>query len=62
MDVSSLNHRPDKSGIKLNKNFEKIKWVGTNWPDIIEEIHFGQCLGQGSFAKVYEGIDKVSKI
>ena len=61
MDVLS-HSRPENSEIKLKVDFEKIKWVGNNWPNIVEQLHFGQCLGQGSFAKVYEGIDKVSKI
>lgn len=31
------------------------------WPHFSKHLHFGQCLGQGSFAKVYEAIDKHSK-
>lgn len=38
-----------------------IKWEGTEWPDIESELSFGKCLGQGSFAKVFQGIDKKLK-
>lgn len=40
----------------------KIKWNSDSWPRIELELHFGSCIGQGSFAKVYEGIDKKSKM
>lgn len=33
-----------------------------NGEDIRSELKFGECLGQGSFAKVYEGFDKRLKI
>lgn len=39
----------------------KIQWNSKDWPDIDEELNFGRCLGQGSFAKVYEGLDKREK-
>lgn len=38
-----------------------IRWEGDNWPDIEAELSFGKCLGQGSFAKVFQGIDKKLK-
>lgn len=38
-----------------------IKWEGDDWPDIEAELSFGKCLGQGSFAKVFQGIDKKLK-
>lgn len=31
------------------------------WPHFSQHLHFGQCLGQGSFAKVYEAIDKMTR-
>ena len=40
----------------------KIKWESQKWPRIELELHFGSCVGQGSFAKVYDGLDKKSKI
>jgi len=56
------NSRTQESQTKAEtpKNFE-IKWDGEDWPRILSQLHFGHCLGQGSFAKVYEGIDKIAK-
>lgn len=39
----------------------QIKWEGVDWDCIDQEIGFGECLGQGSFAHVYEGYDKLLK-
>lgn len=38
-----------------------IKWTSDTWPNLEEELFFGKCIGEGSFAKVYEGFDKVLK-
>lgn len=38
-----------------------IKWEGSKWPDIQSQLLFGQCIGEGSFAKVYDAFDKVLK-
>lgn len=40
-----------------------VHWADClNGQDIRTELKFGDCLGQGSFAKVYEGFDKRLKI
>lgn len=39
-----------------------IKWTASAWPKIEEEIRVDKLLGQGSFAKVYQGFDLVRKI
>lgn len=40
-----------------------VHWADAlNGQDIRTELKFGDCLGQGSFAKVYEGFDKKLKI
>lgn len=40
-----------------------VQWADAlNGQDIRTELKFGDCLGQGSFAKVYEGFDKRLKI
>lgn len=40
-----------------------VHWADNlNGQDIRSELKFGDCLGQGSFAKVYEGFDKKLKI
>src|SRR3990167_1938080 len=39
-----------------------IKWTANTWPKIEEEIRVDKLLGQGSFAKVYQGFDLVKKI
>lgn len=40
-----------------------VHWADAlNGQDIRTELKFGDCLGQGSFAKVYEGFDKRLKI
>lgn len=38
-----------------------IKWTSDSWPSLEEELFFGKCIGEGSFAKVYEGFDKLLK-
>lgn len=38
-----------------------IKWSSDSWPNLEEELFFGKCIGEGSFARVYEGFDKVLK-
>lgn len=40
----------------------EIRWSGNVWPNIKEELHFGEAIGQGSFAVVYEGFDLVEKV
>lgn len=40
------------------KKITNIKWISETWPDVLSEIHFSDILGQGSFAKVYEALDK----
>ena len=50
-----------KEKIRQYKNVE-IRWDDAKvWPKYDEELHFGHCIGQGSFAKVYEGIDKLTQ-
>jgi Protein kinase domain len=39
-----------------------IKWSASSWPKIEDEIRVDKLLGQGSFAKVYQGFDLVRKI
>lgn len=36
---------------------QNVKWSAPSWPRIEEEIRVDKLLGQGSFAKVYQGID-----
>jgi Protein kinase domain len=44
-------------------DFPTVIWADQlNGEDIRTELKFGDCLGQGSFAKVYEGFDKRLKI
>lgn len=43
------------------KSKVQIKWDGNRWPDIQSQLLFGQCIGEGSFAKVYDAFDKVLK-
>lgn len=44
-------------------DFPTVIWGDQlNGEDIRSELKFGDCLGQGSFAKVYEGFDKRLKI
>lgn len=44
-------------------DFPTVIWADQlNGEDIRSELKFGDCLGQGSFAKVYEGFDKRLKI
>lgn len=43
------------------KSSVQIKWEGHRWPDIQSQLLFGQCIGEGSFAKVYDAFDKILK-
>lgn len=43
------------------KSKVQIKWESYKWPDIQSQLLFGQCIGEGSFAKVYDAFDKVLK-
>ncbi len=36
---------------------QTVKWNAPSWPRIEEEIRVDKLLGQGSFAKVYQGVD-----
>jgi len=59
IDLSSfkkLNH-----GIKKEKNI-RILWDKRLSLKIQSEIYFGECVGQGSFARVYEAHDKVLRV
>lgn len=38
-----------------------IKWLAGAWPKVDDFIRVDRILGQGSFAKVYQGFDLVSK-
>lgn len=38
-----------------------IKWMASNWSKVEEQLRVDKILGQGSFAKVYQGFDLVSK-
>lgn len=41
-----------------------IKWElgpGERWDKIESNLLFGQCIGEGSFARVYDGFDKILK-
>ena len=38
-----------------------IKWTSSAWPRVEEEIRVDKLLGQGSFAKVYQGFDLTFK-
>lgn len=38
-----------------------IKWTSSHWTKVEEIIRVDKILGQGSFAKVYQGFDLVSK-
>ena len=40
---------------------QAIKWNSTLWPRVEEEIRVDKLLGQGSFAKVYQGFDLTFK-
>lgn len=63
----------NKSGLKSESTrltLEKsaiqntIKWelgLGERWDKIEQNLLFGQCIGEGSFARVYDGFDKVLK-
>lgn len=51
---------PRRRYVNLNE-MNLIRWEGDDWPDIEAELSFGKCLGQGSFAKVFQGIDKKLK-
>jgi hypothetical protein len=39
----------------------QIQWESSEWPKIEANLIFGQCIGEGSFAKVYDGFDKILK-
>lgn len=42
----------------------KVRWDlqhGEHWDKIEENLLFGQCIGEGSFARVYDGYDKLLK-
>lgn len=38
-----------------------IKWMASHWSKVEEQLRVDKILGQGSFAKVYQGFDLVSK-
>lgn len=38
-----------------------VKWTSSSWPKVEDMIRVDKILGQGSFAKVYQGFDLVSK-
>lgn len=56
--IEESTRRTDEKS-KVNKVY--IKWEGSKWPDIQSQLLFGQCIGEGSFAKVYDAFDKVLK-
>ena len=56
-----LVKKPAKRATNYDSKKFKILWENDEWPKILSHLHFGHCLGQGSFAKVYEGFDKLYK-
>lgn len=48
--------RPSKPPITFT-----IRWISSSWPKVEEVIRVDKILGQGSFAKVYQGFDLASK-
>lgn len=38
----------------------EIKWKALSWPRMEEEIRVDKLIGQGSFAKVYQGMDLIN--
>lgn len=64
-DVPTEKNRPYEKGTKEPAQREPVAvcWKDCfDGQDIRAELKFGDCLGQGSFAKVYEGFDKKLKI
>ena len=55
-----VESKPNQMTAEFFRNIE-VKWTGENWPNFADHLHFGHCLGEGSFAKVYQGIDKITK-
>ena len=47
---------------EVTEKITAIIWESDVWPNIEDELYFGRCIGEGSFAKVYEGYDKKLKI
>ena len=61
---TDANQNSESSPVPIvNKEQAVVHWADNiNGQDIRIELKFGDCLGQGSFAKVYEGFDKRLKI
>lgn len=59
--LKNLHEKSPKNRYANLSDMNLIRWQGTDWPDIEAELSFGKCLGQGSFAKVFQGIDKKLK-
>lgn len=61
--AKSPNPRTDLPTPGKEDNGATVYWADRlNGQDIRTELKFGDCLGQGSFAKVYEGFDKRLKM
>ena len=59
---TKANKHSNSSSTQVNEESSMsdilIKWESNQWPKIETHLVFGQCIGEGSFAKVYHGFDK----
>jgi hypothetical protein len=58
----SLKNESTRVALESSSGDILIKWdltPGDRWDVIEQNLVFGQCIGEGSFARVYDGFDKV---
>jgi len=68
-NISAINNANLSSNASASKHTPvltmrkpKVRWEGDSWANINNELSFGDCLGQGSFARVYEAFDKKTQL
>ena len=59
-DQNSVSTRRPEGSSSLKSNNFKVTYKAENFVSITTKFAFGDCLGQGSFAKVYSAFDKES--
>ena len=57
--------QPESTKVTIEPSLRhKVRWDlqhGDHWDKIEDNLLFGQCIGEGSFARVYDGYDKILK-
>jgi serine/threonine protein kinase len=61
MPKSQKKEYNEPSSQKIDLKAVKVKWSDKIDLDVLQELEFNDCIGEGSFARVYQAFDNLLK-